>query len=713
MDKQSLLAKIKDSENLTPDERSYLVELLNTTKKYGLVWEDKPEDAEELLRTHLPVLKEVVERRITPPQPSKTPPQPSPKGRESALNENTANLQGIKSEIYATQTLLFDTDVEQNESIEPQIKNFQNEQLENLQNEQDSRNLQNEQQMQEPTLPPQRGGLARGVSSGEGRGGAPNHILIEGDNLHALTALTFTHEGKVDVIYIDPPYNTGNKDFKYNDTFVDKEDGYRHSKWLSFMHKRLEIAKKLMKDTCVILISIDDNEIAPLYMLCNEIFGEDNFMANFIWRGGKRNAAKFISTSHEYMLFFVKNLNSINSSNISFKVKKEGLNEIYKKHKELVNLYKSDYEKMSFELKKWYKELPDSNPIKDNSQYCNIDSKGVYFASDISRGGGGGPKWDIINPKTGNIVKTPSRGWAYSKIEDIFKDIENDLIHFNDDGVPCRKSYLKEKETQLIETVFYKDRRAASKRFREIMGDEIFDFPKDEEIISNFIKALSQEKNAIILDFFAGSGTTLHATMQLNAEDGGNRQCILVTNNENNICEEVTYERNKRVIEGYTNAKGLQVAGLVNNNLRYYRTEFVPSTKTEQNKRQLTQASTDLLCIKEDCYTEITENKGLNPLQCRIFTNDTGKYMAVVYHSRTQWEVYAQLISVMKLLENRTEKVKLYAFSPEKETLIEDFVEVEELIEAVPLPEAIYNAYRATFRTLKLDKKLPAPNPSR
>lgn len=142
-----------------------------------------------------------------------------------------------------------------------------------------------------------------------------------------------------------------------------------------------------------------------------------------------------------------------------------------------------------------------------------------------------------------------------------------------------------------------------------------------------------------------------------------------------------------------------------NNNLRYYRTEFVPSTKTEQNKRQLTQASTDLLCIKEDCYTEITEDKGLNPLQCRIFTNDTGKFMAVVYHSRTQWEVYAQLIGVIKSLENRTEKVKLYAFSPEKETLIDDFIEIEELIEAVPLPEAIYNAYRATFRTLKLDKQ--------
>jgi adenine-specific DNA-methyltransferase len=218
--------------------------------------------------------------------------------------------------------------------------------------------------------------------------------------------------------------------------------------------------------------------------------------------------------------------------------------------------------------------------------------------------------------------------------------------------------------------------------------------------------------NITILDFFAGSGTTLHATMALNAEDGGNRQCILVTNNENNICEEVTYERNKRVIEGYTNAKGVAVDGLDNNNLRYYKSEFVPSNKSEANKRKLTALSTDLLCIKEDCYSPIeTENGGFNEKDCKLFTNNKGKFMVVVYHSRNLALVCEQLTNYIKELET-SEKVCLYVFSTEKETLIEEFQDIEDKIIAVPLPEAIYNAYRATFKTLKLDKKpLVIPTP--
>lgn len=193
--------------------------------------------------------------------------------------------------------------------------------------------------------------------------------------------------------------------------------------------------------------------------------------------------------------------------------------------------------------------------------------------------------------------------------------------------------------------------------------------------------------------------------MALNAEDGGNRQCILVTNNENKIAEEVTYERNKRVIQGYTNTKGDHVEGLVNNNLRYYQTDFVPSNRTEINRRLLTAHSTNLLCIKEDCFFDQTKDFGINEKHAKIFTNGLGKYMVVVYHSRSHEEVTNQLISVIQNLET-TEKVKMYAFSPEKETIEEDFFEVSDKIDAVPLPDSIYNAYRATFRTLKLDQKV-------
>lgn len=205
MNKQDLISTIKKLDGISQDERSYLIELVHNGKKYGLVWEDKPEDVEEQLRDNLPVLREVVEKRIL---------SPSPSGRAGV--------------------------------------------------------------------------------------GTPNHILIEGDNLHALTALTFTHEGKIDVIYIDPPYNTGNKDFKYNDSFVDKEDSYRHSKWLSFMEKRLRIAKRLLSEKGVVYISIDDNEIAQLRLLCNEILGENNFIAELIWKSKSGGAAdaRFIATDH-------------------------------------------------------------------------------------------------------------------------------------------------------------------------------------------------------------------------------------------------------------------------------------------------------------------------------------------------------------------------------------------------------------------------------
>ena len=244
---------------------------------------------------------------------------------------------------------------------------------------------------------------------------------------------------------------------------------------------------------------------------------------------------------------------------------------------------------------------------------------------------------------------------------------------------------------------------SAKKEIEELVTNDYFDYPKPVSLIA-FLLKLKAFNNPTILDFFAGSGTTLHATMALNEEDGGNRQCILVTNNENNICEEVTYERNKRVIKGFTNTKGVKIEGLKNNNLRYFKSEFIPSSKTEQNKRLLTQASTELICIKEDCYQDITEKDGFNRLHCGIFTNGIGKYLVVVYHSRQINTVCEDLVQFIKGLET-TEKVKLYAFSPEKETLLEDFYEVQDKIDAVPLPEAIYNAYRATFRILRLDKK--------
>ena len=378
------------------------------------------------------------------------------------------------------------------------------------------------------------------------------NLYIEGDNLDVLKVLRETYLGKVKMIYIDPPYNTGN-DFVYNDDFAQGKDDFEqssglfddegnqtidpmqrntesngrfHTDWLNMIYPRLKVAKDLLSDDGVIFISIDDNEIENLRKVCDDIYGGQNFVGQFIWRGGRRNLAKYISTSHEYMLLFAKNLSYISESKISWNEKKKGLDAIYKKADELVREHKN-YELASKMLKEWYRLLPEDNESKDNSHYCWIDKKGVYFASDISRGGGGGPRWDIINPNTGNVVQTPSRGWSYGKYEDLIRDIENGLVHFNGDGVPCKKRYLKDNETQVLETVFYKDRRGSSKRLRSLMDGDLFPFPKDEEVIEHYVESFT-DSDAIILDFFSGSATTAHAVMKLNAEDGGNRKFIMV-----------------------------------------------------------------------------------------------------------------------------------------------------------------------------------------
>ena len=518
---------------------------------------------------------------------------------------------------------------------------------------------------------------------------APNHILIEGDNLEALTTLAYTHEGKIDVIYIDPPYNTGNKDFIYNDSYVDSEDSYRHSKWLSFMSKRLKIAKKLLSDRGVIFISSDDNEQANLKLLCDSIMGLQNFVCAFIWRGGKRNMAKWVSTSHEYMLLYAKDLSICRELGVEWYEKKKGILDIYKAAKQLVKENGKDYEKSSRALKMWFKSLPEDNPAKDHSHYSWIDETGVYFASDISRGGGGGPKWEIRNPSTNQIVKTPVRGWAYTSIDQLHSDIQNGLIHFNGNGVPCKKRYLKDNETTILETVFYKDRRASSKRLRELMGNDAFPFPKDEEIILEKLKSFSL-KDSVILDFFAGSGTTLHAVMQLNAEDGGKRQCILCTNNENKICENVTYERNKRVINGYTKPNGEHVEGLHDNNLRSYKTDFISRTRTMKNMHKLVALATDMLCIKENLYTEQKRMNGVRTHhQIFRYFDDGNKQMLIIYRE----EYIEEIVGIIEKM-NIKNPMRVYVFSPSEDPATLLFESVEDKVRLTALPAAIYNVYK-------------------
>ncbi len=382
----------------------------------------------------------------------------------------------------------------------------------------------------------------------------PPHVIIEGDNYHALTCLNYTHRGKIDVIYIDPPYNTGNDGFTYKDkrflkefpdgSPVPKEHPLRHSYWLSFMSKRLELAKNLLSDKGVIFISIDDNEQANLKLLCDKVFGEENFVAQAMWHKNyaSANDSKTFSNVLDYILIYRKS------------------------DKFLRNL------------------LPRTEKQNHLYKYDTNDGKGLWRPDNLSvRTYSSNYDYPIINPNTGVIYNPPKgRSWMTNK-EKVQQWIEEKRVYFGLDGkgAPQLKRYLSEVQQGVVPTTYwnYEDcghNDEARREIKMIFGQPPFDSPKPSKLIIQVIQIASSSKSSTILDFFAGSGTTLHATMKLNAEDGGHRQCILVQQREgdNNICENVTYERNRRVMCGYINAKGEQVEGL-GGRLKYYRTAFV------------------------------------------------------------------------------------------------------------------------------------------
>lgn len=476
---------------------------------------------------------------------------------------------------------------------------------------------------------------------------APNHILIEGDNLESLVTLAYTHKGKIDVIYIDPPYNTG-KEFIYNDNYyepkkdyvVGSDDPFRHSKWLSFMRKRLLIAHKLLKNTGCIIVSIDDNEQAQLKMLLDDIFKHYNFSACFcVIRAEGGGLAKQVIKGHDYCLVYARDIDVftplarpkdirgkiITRNGVDYWIQEDWLRKEFGKygncHYEELIEYKGEEYKAEIDLG------------LENGDYVLIPkSNGMHIIGKLRR-------LDTDSSKFYSIIK-----------------------HLNKDGVnEMRELGIK------------------------------FDYPKPLSLIKELVGgATFFNRNSVILDFFAGSGTTLHAVMLLNAEDGGNRQCILCTNNENGICENVTYERNKRVIEGYTKPNCEQVAGLSGNNLRYYRTDFVSRNRSTKNMRRLVKLSTDMLCIKENLYAEQKTFAGL-PTYKNIYRyfEHGDKKMLVIYDERYVDEIVKMIGSV-----ETYSKIKVYVFSPSEDPWEASFEPVGGKVELCALPQAIYNTYK-------------------
>lgn len=572
-DRHKLIDRIKSLDGLTDDERAALLELLRESKAYGIVWEDKPEEVEERLRSELPVLKEVKSR-----------------------------------------ALICD------------------------------------------------------------KADALNHILIEGDNLETLTTLAYTHEGKIDVIYIDPPYNTGNKDFVYNDSYVDSEDSYRHSKWLSFMSRRLRIAKKLLSDRGVIFISIDDNELHNLISLCDsqDLFGEANRVGVMCRATGTTTGqdANKLGSSFDYCVIYSKS---------EFVLKGVGLTD-----KDLKRFKDKDARGSYSTLQLRKTGNADRREDRPNMFYPVIapDGTEVYPfgpTNYLSR-------WRVARKSYEELLRDDMIVWKESPIEHIEVD-----GYVRSKWTPYVK-YYSEGRTKQISNLLQdiEGNKKASIVIKEIFGDKgVFEYPKPIEFIK-ILETIGSDKDSIILDFFAGSGTTLHATMQLNAEDGGKRQCILCTNNENGICENVTYERNKRVIQGYTKPNGEQVEGLHDNNLRYYRIDFVGRERSMRNMHSLVNLSTDMLCIKENLYTEQPTMGGVktHPQIFRFFDNGQ-KQMLVIYRE----EYIEEIVGIIERMDVSA-PIKVYVFSPSDDPASDLFEPVADKVEPTALPAAIYNTYK-------------------
>ena len=502
------------------------------------------------------------------------------------------------------------------------------------------------------------------------------NILIEGDNYHSLSVLNYTHRHKVDFIYIDPPYNTGSKDWKYNNNYIDKEDPYRHTKWLSFINSRLVLARNLLKPTGIICVTIDDYEMPRLWMLLEEIFGEANNLGIVAIRNNPkgRKTERKISLIHEYAIFFGRTHKS--------KIKKLSVNMEDKTHN-----YKQD------ENGQWYlptnlrKPGADSLAIRKNGKISDRYYP-IYVSSktgevSISK------KLDIkIFPVDASGQK---RIWRRSKdvIEEMYKS--GDLWYQKISGThQIQFKFKGGLDGEPPQSIWTDSKFSASehgtKILDKILGQrEKFNYPKSPYAVKECIRIACDNKKSIIVDFFAGSGTTGQAILEMNKEDGGNRQFILCTNNENNIATEVCYPRIKNTIKGY-NYSGteqfnlfekkmnekvlkesddylemietikknnqdkydsfklkfeqntLKLFGIkkinekkegLGSNLRYFKTSFVSSGSTDKDKINLTKSSTEMLCLRENTFEKVKTTDHFS-----IFKNQQ-KYMAIIFEQKS------------------------------------------------------------------------------
>lgn len=522
-----------------------------------------------------------------------------------------------------------------------------------------------------------------------------DNILIEGDNYHALTCLNYTHKGKVDVIYIDPPYNTRTDGFIYNDKRVDINDGYRHSKWLNFMEKRLKLAKKLLKEDGIIFISIDDNEFAQLKLLCDKIFFEENFME--IFNIQVRYASKSLNEKDDFQKLLEYTLCYSNSKYL-FKPNKP----------------KSDYDLDKF---RWtILEKSEGEEIVLRNKKVKIFRKGEYEIIENTSG-----SIDLLKATwaSGSVLKGNTSGKFFKDYLEERKSIDGICVLYKvegigEDGLGYRY-FTGPKKENTTKGLFYSgvpiNRRSeieangSSDKEKPIINfyDYSGDFgnirheggigfrggKKPIRLIKEFIN-LHKDKNAVVLDFFAGSGSTGHAVLDLNLIDQGNRKFILCTDNDENICSEYCYPRIKNCILGFDNVEGL------GGNLQYFKTDLIPVEKIDRiddkQRHELTEKAGQMIAIKENTFVEIEIN-----MWYQLF-EDKNKTKITAIYFREDMEKFEELIE--KIREN---DVTLYVFSYGRiDKMLFNYIGKNVKIEDIPEPIIeIYKEINLSIREAK------------
>jgi len=371
-----------------------------------------------------------------------------------------------------------------------------------------------------------------------------DNMLLIGDNLDCLKILKPYYNGQIKCIYIDPPYNTTNDEFIYPDKF-DKEEAevlglanisdndfvrmefsFRtkksHNGWLSFMYPRLLLARDLLSKDGVIFISIDDNEQANLKLLCDEIFGEENFVGQIIWQTATDNNPTQIATEHEYVVCYVKNIDEQNF----WEIPSEKGKIIQEKYDELKAKY-NDANIIQTELRKWIRKQANGDDLSGVAHYSYVDEKGIFYPGNSANTKPGGYTYDIIHPVTKKVCAKPEYGYRFTFDTFTKADKRGDVLWGVDERIIPKIKKRLDTVTQKLKSYYYEDNRATTAELKALFdGVPVFNNPKSVNFLIHILKFVTCE-NDLILDFFAGSGTTGHAVMQLNAEDGGNRKFIL------------------------------------------------------------------------------------------------------------------------------------------------------------------------------------------